>query len=159
MRKASIALIALAAVVAVSPAGAEELFSKKNIGTVLGGVGGAVVGSQFGSGKGRLVGVAAGTLLGAFVGREIGSSLDEADQTAASRSAQNAFETGRTGQTVAWRNPDSGNEGTITPVRTYEASPGSYCREYQQTVTVGGKTEEAYGTACRQPDGSWKIVN
>jgi surface antigen len=26
-------------------------------------------------------------------------------------------------------------------------------------VTIVGKTERAYGTACRQPDGSWKIVN
>ena len=26
-------------------------------------------------------------------------------------------------------------------------------------VNIGGKTEQAYGTACRQPDGSWKVVN
>jgi surface antigen len=36
---------------------------------------------------------------------------------------------------------------------------GAYCREYQTTVTVGGKSEQAYGTSCRQPDGSWQIVN
>ena len=28
-------------------------------------------------------------------------------------------------------------------------------REYQTTVTVGGRTVDAYGTACLQPDGSW----
>ena len=33
------------------------------------------------------------------------------------------------------------------------------CREFQQTITVGGRTETAYGTACRQPDGDWKIVS
>jgi len=33
------------------------------------------------------------------------------------------------------------------------------CREYQQTITVGGRTERAYGTACKQADGSWKIIN
>ena len=27
------------------------------------------------------------------------------------------------------------------------------------TVTVGGKTEEAYGNACRQPDGTWRVKN
>ncbi|MEE8203551.1 MAG: hypothetical protein V3R74_07315, partial [Alphaproteobacteria bacterium] len=32
------------------------------------------------------------------------------------------------------------------------------CREYQTTVNVGGQVEQAYGTACRQPDGSWQIV-
>jgi surface antigen len=47
----------------------------------------------------------------------------------------------------------------VTPTRTYQQSSGEYCREYQQTVTVGGKTQEAYGTACRQPDGTWKIVS
>lgn len=41
--------------------------------------------------------------------------------------------------------------------------PGSaraddYCREYTRTVTVGGYSQEAYGTACYEPDGSWRIV-
>jgi hypothetical protein len=29
-------------------------------------------------------------------------------------------------------------------------------REYQTTVIVGGKEVDAYGTACLQPDGSWR---
>ncbi|MEZ5541736.1 MAG: hypothetical protein R3F42_06810 [Pseudomonadota bacterium] len=29
-------------------------------------------------------------------------------------------------------------------------------REYQTTVVVGGRNVPAYGTACLQPDGSWK---
>lgn len=33
-----------------------------------------------------------------------------------------------------------------------------YCREYTRTVMIGGRTQEAYGTACYQPDGSWMIV-
>jgi surface antigen len=41
-------------------------------------------------------------------------------------------------------------------VRTYQ-SGGSYCREFQNDVTIDGKKENAYGTACRQPDGSWKV--
>lgn len=36
---------------------------------------------------------------------------------------------------------------------------GRYCREYQSKVTVGGRVEHSYGTACQQPDGSWEIVN
>lgn len=32
-----------------------------------------------------------------------------------------------------------------------------YCREYQRKVTVGGRTVDSYGTACMQPDGSWKL--
>ncbi len=32
-----------------------------------------------------------------------------------------------------------------------------HCREYQTKVLVGGKKENAYGTACLKPDGSWQI--
>lgn len=34
-----------------------------------------------------------------------------------------------------------------------------YCREYTKTVRIGGRTEQAYGTACYRPDGSWEIIN
>ncbi|MGQ4810573.1 hypothetical protein NKDENANG_04051 [Candidatus Entotheonellaceae bacterium PAL068K] len=33
-----------------------------------------------------------------------------------------------------------------------------YCREFQRDVIIDGKPERAYGTACLQPDGTWKIV-
>jgi surface antigen len=32
------------------------------------------------------------------------------------------------------------------------------CREFQQDVTIAGERVKAFGTACRQPDGTWKIV-
>lgn len=38
------------------------------------------------------------------------------------------------------------------------AEAREYCREYQKTITVGGRYESGYGTACMQPDGSWMIV-
>lgn len=126
-------------------------------GTVLGAVGGAVAGAQFGHGTGRLAATALGTLLGAFVGHEVGESLDRADVLAAQRAEQNAYQA-PIGQSIAWNNPESGNSGTIVPVRDGTDSGGNYCREYQQTVVVGGRTESAYGRACRQPDGSWKVV-
>ena len=62
-------------------------------------------------------------------------------------------------ETISWRNPESGNYGTVTPVREGVSSSGRQCREYYHTVTVGGRQEEAYGTACLQPDGSWQVVN
>jgi len=138
---------------------AQDSGQKQTAGTVLGGVGGAVIGSQFGGGTGQLIAVAAGTLLGAFAGSEIGKSLDKADRLEAERTSHQALETNPTGQASTWRNPDSGNYGTVTPTETFRKADGQYCREYTQTVNVGGKTETAYGTACRQPDGTWKIVN
>jgi surface antigen len=73
------------------------------------------------------------------------------------RNASYALERTRTNATTTWINPDSGNEGAVTPTRTYLKSDGEPCREYLQTVRIGGDERTAYGTACRQPDGSWKI--
>ncbi len=32
------------------------------------------------------------------------------------------------------------------------------CREYSGTITIDGQEQRSYGTACLQPDGSWRIV-
>jgi len=133
--------------------------NKTTAGAVLGGVGGAVVGAQFGHGAGKLAATAAGTLLGAVIGGSVGASLDRADAMYADKAGGQAFETAPTGHPVAWNNPDNGHSGTVTPVKTYETSPGQYCREYEQTIMVGGERQNSYGTACRQPDGTWKIQN
>ncbi len=127
-------------------------------GTLVGAGLGALAGSQVGSGKGQLAAVAIGALTGAFLGNQVGRSLDKADRMYASR-AQTTAHTAPVGQTIAWDNPQSGNSGTFTPTREgTNTSSGEYCREYQTTVNVGGEVQSAYGTACRQPDGSWRIV-
>ena len=132
---------------------------KQSGGTLIGAAAGGLLGSKFGSGKGKLLGTAIGVLAGAWMGGEIGKSLDAADKAAMHRSSQHAMEKAKTGSRTKWSNPDSGNRGSITPTKTYQTASGQYCREYQQTVTVGGRTQEAYGTACRQPDGTWRISN
>ena len=131
---------------------------KQSGGTLIGAGLGALAGSQIGSGRGQLAAVAIGALAGAFIGSEIGKSLDKADRLYAQQAQKKAY-AAPIGETIAWNNPDSGNSGSFTPTRdgTNKAT-GEYCREYQTTVNVGGRTEEAYGTACRQPDGSWRIT-
>ena len=62
------------------------------------------------------------------------------------------------GQQITWNNAQSGHSGTITPTRDGRDGAGNYCREFQQTINVGGQPQQGYGTACRQPDGSWKIA-
>ncbi len=131
--------------------------TKETVGTLGGAVAGGLIGSQIGGGSGKLVATGVGTLLGAFVGREIGASLDKADAEFASGAARRAY-AGPVGDRIVWNNPQSGNSGSVTTTRDGYSNAGTYCREYQQTVTVGGRTEVAYGTACKQPDGAWKIV-
>ena len=132
---------------------------KESGGTLLGAGAGALIGSQFGGGTGRLVGTAIGTLTGAMIGQDIGRTLDQADRAYIQQTTQQSLETGPSNQTSTWVNPDSGNSGAVTPTRTYQERDGRFCREYQQTVIVGGEQQQAYGTACRQPDGSWQIVS
>lgn len=141
----------------LATAGCETGRDKEIGGTLLGAALGGFLGSQIGGGTGRLVATGAGVFLGGFLGQQIGRQLDEKDRLEAELAAQRALETSRAGETIAWNNPDSGASGSITPTRTYQRGDNQYCREYQQTVTVGGQTQDAYGTACRQPDGSWKI--
>lgn len=139
-------------------AACEGAGTKQTVGTLGGAAAGGLLGAQIGGGRGQLAAVAAGTLLGAFLGSELGKSLDRADQLAAQQAATQAH-TAPMNQTVAWSNPDSGHSGTVTPVRDgTNTQTGAYCREYQTTIVVGGQTEQAYGTACQQPDGSWKVI-
>ena len=79
------------------------------------------------------------------------------DLAYATQTNYSALETAPSGTTYEWHNPDSGNSGATTPTQTYQTTSGAYCREFTQTVNVGGEIQDAYGTACRQPDGSWKI--
>jgi len=62
----------------------------------------------------------------------------------------------RVGESITWHDRDA--SGVIMPTRSGVDAAGQPCREFQQTVTIGGKTEQAYGTACRQADGSWLLV-
>ncbi|MBI5016186.1 MAG: glycine zipper 2TM domain-containing protein [Deltaproteobacteria bacterium] len=123
-------------------------------GTVLGALFGGIVGSHIG-GYRHPGGLIAGTLLGAVVGHEIGASLEDADNLR----AQEVLERNRIGEASAWVNPDTDARIVVTPTRTVRAATDGYCREYTAEVRVGGEAQEAYGTACRQPDGSWQIVN
>jgi len=132
--------------------------NKQDVGTLGGAIGGGVIGSTMGRGAGKTAATIGGALLGGILGNSIGKSLDNADRAAYDSTSQRALETAQPGQSLPWRNPQSGNSGTITPSNYYQNAQGQYCREYTQTIVVGGQKQEGYGKACRQPDGSWKII-
>lgn len=137
-------------------------FDKADVGTGLGAVGGAVIGSSIGGGghgSASIAGGVIGGLLGAGIGHEIGASLDRADMTYYNQAQQRALETAPAGQSLPWQNPQNGHSGTFVPAAPYQTSGGQYCREFTQTINVGGQAQKGYGTACRQPDGSWQIVS
>ena len=147
-----VAILVLVVVAATGCATIEDN-PKASIGAFGGAAFGGLIAAAAGGGGAAIAGaVIGGALLGAFAG----NMLDQRDKRLAAETQQRALESAPTGKPVAWTNPDTGHSGTVTPTRTYQ-SGGSYCREFQNNVTIGGKDEKAYGTACRQPDGSWKV--
>jgi surface antigen len=151
--------LALVLVLPLALAACETGNDKQAAGTVIGGVAGGLLGATIGKGSGKLAAVAVGAAIGALAGNQIGASLDERDRERARVNTQYALEHSPTGQGNTWRNPETGNYGTTTPTRTYSRDSGQPCREYQTTVTVAGREQQAYGTACRDADGSWRIVS
>jgi surface antigen len=123
-------------------------------GMVVGGILGGVLGAQVGQGSGRTAATIVGTIVGAAIGGAVGRSMDETDRMKTGMALENV----RTGVPTTWRNPDTGNEYAVTPTRTYETAQGP-CREYTMDAMIGGKKETVYGTACRQPDGSWRTTS
>jgi surface antigen len=129
---------------------------RQTLGAVIGGGTGALLGSTIGKGEGKLMAVAGGAILGFLAGGAIGQSMDEVDQNCIGQALEHA----PSGQRIAWRNPDAGNTlYTVTPTQTFQTQDGRYCREYIADARIGGRVQQTYGTACRQPDGSWQIVN
>ncbi len=140
--------------VALVISGCSQAPTKQDQGVMIGAIAGGLLGSRFGHNGGRALATMVGAMAGAAIGGSIGQSMDRQDQI----NTQLALENVRTGVSTTWVNPDSGNQYEVTPTSTYETDNGP-CREYTMNATIGGKTEEVYGTACRQADGSWKIQN
>ena len=152
-------IVIAAAAIALTAAACENSSlggTKQTVGTLAGGAAGGLVGAQFGGGTGQLAATAAGALLGAFIGSEIGRTMDDVDKLKAERAYEKAT-TAPIGDQITWSNPETGNRGSVTPTREGTSTTGAYCREFQQTGVIGGREEEAYGVACRQPDGAWEI--
>ena len=160
MRRRTLSRCAAVMVVALGLSGCSSMMQtvennpKAVLGSVLGAGAGAGIAALAGGGAGAIVGAAVG---GALIGGVAGHYLDNRDKQMAATAAQRAFEQNQAGQPSVWKNPDSGNYGSITPTKTYQLANGQYCRQYEQTIVVGGQPQKAYGTACRQPDGTWSI--
>lgn len=79
---------------------------------------GGYLGSKFGGGKGKTLATIVGVAAGAWLGSELAKSWSEADQAALNRTSAGALNNTKDGQTVTWKNPDTGATATITPTAT-----------------------------------------
>lgn len=131
--------------------------NKQGTGTIVGATAGAVAGAAIGGPSNRVGGAAIGAVAGGIIGNVIGHDLDERDRQMAAAAEYRALEYGQSGAPVAWDNPENQHRGQIVPGKPY-VQAGLNCRTYTHTIYIGGQPQTARGTACRQPDGTWKTV-
>jgi surface antigen len=119
------------------------------------GGGGGLLGG--GSGQGQSGAKVAGTIIGAMngglVGGTVGTGLSAQEKRNALEAEYKALEYTASGQKVAWQG-DPGHSGEVVAAQPYRVGSQD-CRQYTQTVVIGGATSTARGTACRNADGSW----
>lgn len=128
--------------------------NRELVGAAVGGAAGGALGSTIGRGDGKVAAVIGGTLIGILVGGAIGRSMDQTDH----RCTGQILEHAQDNQRIVWQGPN-GSEYAMRPGRTWRADGGVYCRDYQATATIGGRPQQVYGKACRNPDGSWQLAS
>lgn len=136
-----------------SPGWAYHDHSNSLLGALVGAGLGGLAGSGIGKGTGNKVAIGAGTFLGAVIGSRLFSAepyyypsyIPSYRAPAVSYIAE---------PTRYYYRP----EPVYVPVPVHAPAPAQpYCREFYTTVFVGGVPQQLYGTACRQPDGSWLV--
>jgi surface antigen len=131
----------------------------------VGAVGGAAVSglacSNLGGGNGKVAIVAVCSALGALAGLGLGKTYSN-QATAGYQVQQQQFQYPQNYQrSYQSQMPTqyNGREGTVEmSQKYYSPEQGSYCREWKHMGTIAGRRQQMYGTACQQPDGTWRIV-
>ena len=125
-------------------------------GVLLGGLIGGLLGNAAGRGGGGAT--IAGVILGGMAGAALTRNLDCEDRSYAYRSYYDGFNAGRPGS-YQWRNPRNGHYGEFHVDSYYDDPAGFRCAHFNQTNYIQGRPYPGSGAACRQPDGSWAVVN
>lgn len=84
-------------------------------------------------------------------------NLNRADIDMIRQAAREDLDGKEVGSVVEWSNPETGNHGSVTLLRTFEYG-GRDCREVQHLIDgSGGNFIQRYvNTICKQEDGSWR---
>jgi hypothetical protein len=80
----------------------------------------------------------------------------QADRTVMASALSEALEKRLSGDPVNWHNSETGSRGHVTPIRTFQNSDGSWCREYREEANVLGEAEVRRAIACRSDSGEWQ---
>jgi hypothetical protein len=85
--------------------------------------------------------------------------LDETEQQAMMETLQYALERNRQGEESSWANPETGTSGAVVALERFSDDGGRTCRNFISIIAINGDEERSEGTACRQEDGLWTVVD
>ena len=124
-------------------------------------IAGAIIGGLLGNtaSGGRTGATVAGVVAGGAIGAALTRNLDCEDQSYAYKTYYDGFNSGRANSRYDWRNPRNGHRGELRVGRYYNDPSGFRCTNFIQDSYVQGRSHKVSGKACRQPDGTWAIVN
>lgn len=93
---------------------------------------------------------------GGLAGVRVGKDLSSADLRSALDAEYRALENTPGGQAVSWKGDDA--SGQVVAAQPYRVGSQD-CRQYAQTVLADGESESARGTACRNTNGTWTLLD
>jgi surface antigen len=104
---------------------------------------------------GTMIAIAAGWLAADYRSQEKMQAM-EAERAEIFAMVSDALEKQVSGESVSWQDPETGLQAFVTPLRTFRAQSGQWCREYLRGVGENGLVEERRAVACREGEGAWR---
>jgi len=83
-------------------------------------------------------------------------NFTEQDWEMLKTAADEALNERKTGESVFWSNPDSGNSGSLVITGVFEKE-GAKCKTLQINSQARGTEGQATHPFCQQPDQTWKV--
>ena len=99
----------------------------------------------------------AGISGGGLVGGPFGAKLERPDRTLAFEAEYKALEYSKGGELVAWAGKTDAISGKVVAAQPYRVGSQD-CRQYSHEMNLSGTVTNARGTACRNVDGTWTLL-
>lgn len=103
-------------------------------------------------------GTVAGVEDGGLIGGRLGADLSRKDHLYGLEAEYRALETAPAGQPVTWEDEGTDSSGRVVAAQPYRVGSQD-CRQYSHTVDIADIQRSAKGTACRNDDGSWIVLD
>jgi surface antigen len=94
---------------------------------------------------------------GGIIGGEFGSALSTKDRQTALNAEYKSLEYGKANEAVDWIGDGGVVSGTVKAAQPYRVGSQD-CRQYSHEISLSGTSKSVRGTACRNNDGSWSLL-